>query len=139
MFDRSFAHGELNSWTLTSVNDPSLDALNHYFMPIKDSLCLESIPFQENIDPHGVLAKMLAAPGVQCIHTEENEVEYCRGFRQLDGQYKYVFESCGPQTFRKGDIVEIQFSFMVVPIRPDPIKGKQCKMLVVLHCSNSTD
>jgi hypothetical protein len=35
--------------------------------------------------------------------------------------------------FRKGDIVELQLSFVVVPLKEDPIKGKQYKMLVVLR------
>ncbi|KAF8233192.1 hypothetical protein L208DRAFT_1267926 [Tricholoma matsutake] len=35
---------------------------------------------------------------------------------------------------RRGDIVEVQLLFVVIPIKEDPMKGKQCKMLVVL-CS----
>jgi hypothetical protein len=43
------------------------------------------------------------------------------------------FEVCPPQSFRKGDIVEAQLSFVVAPIKEDPVKGKQYKMLVVLR------
>lgn len=42
-----------------------------------------------------------------------------------------------PQSFRKGDLVEIQVSFMVVSVKEDPLKGKQCKMVVVLQSMSS--
>ncbi|KAF8240623.1 hypothetical protein L208DRAFT_1231508, partial [Tricholoma matsutake] len=43
------------------------------------------------------------------------------------------FEACPPQSFRKGDIVEAQLSFVVIPIKEDLVKGKQYKLLVVLQ------
>jgi hypothetical protein len=43
------------------------------------------------------------------------------------------FEVCGPQTFRKGDIVEVQLSFIVVPTKEDIITGNKYKFLVVLR------
>jgi hypothetical protein len=33
---------------------------------------------------------MADTPGAKCVHTEDNEVEYCQAFRQLDEKYKYV-------------------------------------------------
>ncbi|KAF8229178.1 hypothetical protein L208DRAFT_1287968, partial [Tricholoma matsutake] len=39
------------------------------------------------------------------------------------------FEGCGPQLFCVGDIVQVQLSFMVIPVR-----GNNYKMLIVL-CS----
>ncbi|KAF8228587.1 hypothetical protein L208DRAFT_1290811, partial [Tricholoma matsutake] len=38
-----------------------------------------------------------------------------------------------PQLFRQGDIVELQLSFVVIPLKEDRKKGKQYKMLVVLR------
>ncbi|KAF8231810.1 hypothetical protein L208DRAFT_1467313, partial [Tricholoma matsutake] len=108
----------LGPWVLTESHGPSLEVSNCYFTPAKLGLRLESIPFQENIDPSGLLTKMLASLGAQCTHTEDNEVE---------------FEVCHPQSFRQGDIVELQLSFVVVPLKEDSTKGKQYKMLVVLQ------
>jgi hypothetical protein len=51
-------------------------------------LVLKSVPFQETVDSFGVLAKMEASSGARCMHTEDNEVEYCRRFRELDGRYR---------------------------------------------------
>jgi hypothetical protein len=90
MFDHAFTQGALGPWNLTESHGPSLEASNRYFTPSKPGLHLESIPFQENVDPFGVLAKMLTSSGARCVHTEDNEVEYCRGFKGLDGKYKYV-------------------------------------------------
>ena len=38
------------------------------------------------------------------------------------------FQQCEPQTFRKGDIVQAQLSFVVIPL-----KGGRRKMLTVLR------
>ncbi|KAF8228455.1 hypothetical protein L208DRAFT_1291452 [Tricholoma matsutake] len=131
MFDRAFSHMALGSWNLTDCHGPSIEASNHYFTPVRQGLALASLPFQENVDPCGILAKMEASPGARCVPTEDNEVKYCRAFREPDGRYR--FEACPPQLFRKGDIVEAQLSFIIVPIKEELVKGKQYKMLVVLR------
>ncbi|KAF8240200.1 hypothetical protein L208DRAFT_1234455 [Tricholoma matsutake] len=127
MFDRAFSHAALGPWNLTDCHGPSIEASNRYFTPVRQGLALVSSPFQENVNPCGVLAKMEASPGAQCVHTEDNEVEYWHAFRETNGRYRY-----GPSSFRKGDIVEAQLSFVIIPIKEDPVKGKQYKMLVVL-------
>jgi hypothetical protein len=38
---------------------------------------LECVPFQETVDPLGVLAKMEGSSGAWCVHMEDNKVEYC--------------------------------------------------------------
>jgi hypothetical protein len=70
-FDRSFAPGSLGSWNLTDSNGLSLDASNHYFTPVRDSDHVEAVPFQADVDPRGILAKMSTAPGARIVHTEE--------------------------------------------------------------------
>ena len=40
----------------------------------------------------------------------------------------YRFETCEPQIFRVGDIVQAQLSFVVIPV-----KGRRRKMLTVLR------
>ncbi|KAF8221291.1 hypothetical protein L208DRAFT_1328770, partial [Tricholoma matsutake] len=133
MFDRAFSHAALGSWNLMDCHGPSIEASNCYFTPVRQGLALASLPFQENVDPCSVLAKMEVSPGARCVHTEDNEVEYCCAFREPDGRYRYEHLACPPQSFRKGDIVEAQLSFVVVPIKEDPVKGKQYKMLMVLQ------
>ena len=43
------------------------------------------------------------------------------------------FEECGPQRFRVGDIVEIQVSFIAVPLKKDRAGQDRCKMVMVLR------
>ncbi|KAF8229305.1 hypothetical protein L208DRAFT_1076303, partial [Tricholoma matsutake] len=131
MFYHAFAEGVLGLWNLTESHGLSFEASNRYFTPWKQGMHLESVPFLETIDPFGVFAKMLASPDAWYSHTEENEVEYCQGFKEPDGGY--WFEACRPQSFRKGDIVELSLSFVVIPIREHPKKGKQYKILAVLQ------
>jgi hypothetical protein len=95
MFDRAFTDGALGPWNLTECHGPSIEASNHYFTPVRQGSALTSAPFQENVDPCGVLAKMEASPGARCVHTEDNEVEYCRAFREANGRYRYVFPVTG--------------------------------------------
>ncbi|KAF8237513.1 hypothetical protein L208DRAFT_1247069, partial [Tricholoma matsutake] len=117
VFDCAFTQGALGLWNLAETDGPSIEASNQYFTPSRPGLHLESVLFQENIDPSRVLAKMLALSGAHCVHTDDNEVEYL----------------CRPQSFRKGDIVELQLSFVIVALKEDPQKGKRCKLLVVLR------
>jgi hypothetical protein len=91
MFDQAFTDGALGPWNLTECHRLSIEALNHYFTPVRQGSALMSAPFQENVDPCGVLAKMEASPGAWCMHTEDNEVEYCCVFREANGRYRYVF------------------------------------------------
>jgi hypothetical protein len=95
MFDWAFTDGVLGPWNLTECYRPSIEASNRYFTPVRQGLALTSTPFQENVDPCGVLAKMEASPGAQCVHTEDNEVEYCCAFREANGRYRYVFPVTG--------------------------------------------
>ncbi|KAF8237739.1 hypothetical protein L208DRAFT_1245591, partial [Tricholoma matsutake] len=123
VFNHAFMQGALGPWNPTETDGPLIEASNWYFTLSRPGLHLESVPFQENIDPTSVLAKMLALSGACCVHTKYNEVEYflCR------------FEVCQPQSFRKEDIVELQLSFVIVALKEDPQKGGKCKLLVVLQ------
>ncbi|KAF8234092.1 hypothetical protein L208DRAFT_1551434, partial [Tricholoma matsutake] len=78
VFDHAFTQGVLGPWVLTESHSLSLEASNHYFTLAKPGLHLESIPFQENVDPSGLLAKMLASSGARCTHTEDNKVRIQR-------------------------------------------------------------
>ncbi|KAF8228379.1 hypothetical protein L208DRAFT_1291994, partial [Tricholoma matsutake] len=63
VFDRAFTQGALGSWVLTESHGPLPEVSNRYFTPAKPGLHLESVPFQENVDPSGLLAKMLTSLG----------------------------------------------------------------------------
>ncbi|KAF8237915.1 hypothetical protein L208DRAFT_1245117 [Tricholoma matsutake] len=63
MFDQALSHVALGSWNLMDCHGLSIKASNHYFTPVRQGLALASLPFQENIDPHSILAKMEASPG----------------------------------------------------------------------------
>jgi len=79
------------------------------------------------------------------IHTEDNIVQYFDTKKDAEGNVKLVtyivirkynlphngprFFSCEPQMFHIGDIVQVQLSFVVIPV-----KGGHQKMLSVL-CS----
>ncbi|KAF8218588.1 hypothetical protein L208DRAFT_1349767, partial [Tricholoma matsutake] len=60
------------------------------------------------------------------MHTNDNQVQYFTTFIGKGGERK--FKSCGLQTFRVGDIVQVQVSFIGIPVQ-----GNNHKMLVVLH------
>lgn len=147
MFNCAFTQGALGPWNLMERQMAlQLKHLIIICMQSRPGLHLESVPFQETVDPLWVLSKLLVSSGAHCVHTEDNEVEYCQGFWELDGKYRCVchfgfrnhfevlcrFEVCQPQSIRKGDLVELQLLFVIVALKEDPQKGKQCKLLVVL-------
>ncbi|KAF8228992.1 hypothetical protein L208DRAFT_1483606 [Tricholoma matsutake] len=70
MFDRAFTHGVLGPWNLTECHGPSIEVSNCYFTPVRQGLALASAPFQENVDPCGVLAKMVLQQHLDDFHQE---------------------------------------------------------------------
>ena len=99
------------------------------------------------MDPQDILTNMMSGSIYHSfIHAEDNQVQYYKSCKDVDGDRKYGshayhqnlrfeinpwslrFETCGPQTFCISDIVEVQVSFVGVPL-----KDKRCKMLVVLR------
>jgi hypothetical protein len=51
----------------------TLNASNRYFTPRKDSQTAKELPFHQDVDPYGNLAKLL---GSALVHIEENNVSY---------------------------------------------------------------
>ena len=144
-FDRQFPEGLLDAWSTDSTLD-SLDISNCYLTPLKNVSGLESVPFHKGVDPRNILRDMAKNDH---IHTEDNYVAYFQMHRDSDGHRKYVqsmhnnffrwnsllfwpgicrFKTCEPQTFRVGDIVQVQLSFVVIPV-----KAGRRKMLTVLR------
>ncbi|RDB31017.1 hypothetical protein Hypma_000107 [Hypsizygus marmoreus] len=125
-FDRQFCEGKLQSWSASDdLGDRRdlLEASNRYMTPRRDAKDGESIPFGEQVDPKNILKSMA---GDDHVHTEDNEVLYFLRHTAVDGKIRH--EKVGPQSFRVGDLVEIQISFVVVPL-----KGEQYKMMTVLR------
>ncbi|KAF9455956.1 hypothetical protein BDZ94DRAFT_1353734, partial [Collybia nuda] len=128
LFDRTFSDGQLESWT--SSSSPSLgefvgiDASNRYMTPRKDVPGVEHQPFPPAVDPKGLLESM--AYESEHIHTDDNQVLYFTSRVNQDGER--TFENASPQVYRSGDIVELQLSFVVIPLR-----GEHYKMLTILH------
>ncbi|KAF8239218.1 hypothetical protein L208DRAFT_1386463, partial [Tricholoma matsutake] len=93
---------------------------------------LQSTPFMAGVDSHGILEEMLSSKGEKAYtHTEDNKVFYYKSSKDADGGQK--FDQCGPHIFCRGDIVEVQVSFMAVPIRSGSPTKLRRKMLVVLQ------
>ena len=150
MFDCHFLDGTLELWFLSYLDDSKiecLDASNRYFTPSRDAPGVKSTPFHLGVDPQNVLANMMSgSSGHSFIHMEDNQVQYYRSRRDADGERRYGntayrqtfvltydllfnrFEKCEPQMFRVGDVVEVQLSFVGVPLR-----DKRRKMLTVLR------
>lgn len=87
MFDRTFADGQMESWSATGSpgpdNSPGLDASNQYVTPRRDVPGAQHIPFPASVDPKGILEGMIES---DYVHTEENNVLYFSS--RLDGAGK---------------------------------------------------
>ncbi|GLB39707.1 hypothetical protein LshimejAT787_0702170 [Lyophyllum shimeji] len=125
-FDRNFPDGALEGWSAANSQGTGgdvLEASNRYMVQRRDASGSD-IPFGELVDPKKILEGM--ARDSQQVHTDDNEVLYFKRRTGDDG--KHVYEKVGPQMFRVGDIVELQVTFVVVPL-----KGDRYKMMSVLR------
>ncbi|KAK0433745.1 uncharacterized protein EV420DRAFT_1283049, partial [Desarmillaria tabescens] len=138
MGEREFRDGELEHWKPMSMK--GLDAIelsNRYFRPRNTTNNEEGVPFPNDVDPVGILAKMAQR---KWIHTEDNEVRYYRGVMDERGkkrQARYV--SAKPQIFRVGDIVEAQCSVMFLRTNEGMARMKMIlRALALINSDNST-
>ncbi|KAF8229957.1 hypothetical protein L208DRAFT_1036013, partial [Tricholoma matsutake] len=127
LFDRAFAKGIVDNWKVGNVDGAVINMSNYYLTPAKDVPGLQSMPFMAGVDIHGVLEEMLSNKGEKAYtHTEDNQVFYYKSFKDADGSQR-------PQIFCKGDIIEVQVSFVAVPIRPGSPTKLRRKMFIVLQ------
>lgn len=100
------------------------------FLPFEGHPCIESharyftdrglvpfdknIPFRPFVDRDGTL---LAAQPDCFIHGTDNVVEYCAKQELEEGSNKYRFKVMDPSKFKAGDIVEVAFSLVAVPVQ----------------------
>ena len=104
------------------------------------------VPFKSSVDPDGILEE---AMGTEFVHLRENEVEYFECVDDGQGRKKWVpdpshssitnncktrYVTIEPSKLSKGDIVEAQVSFVVIPI-----KKKKYKPLVILRAITLVD
>jgi len=101
----------------TFAEYPAIDVANRYFTPTVSASPEDICPLTDEVDPLGTLAK---AAGTAYVHTEDNKVYYSKKTSCKNGDA--IFQPTGPQTFQVGDIVEVQVSFIAVPIRDNKWK-----------------
>ncbi|KIM35729.1 hypothetical protein M413DRAFT_32286 [Hebeloma cylindrosporum] len=96
-----------------------IDTSNRYFTSRRQGTSgPKEIPLKPDVDPHGYL---MAAAGTALYHSEENEVYYYERVVKDDGD-DYRFIPTKPITFRQGDIVEVQVTFALLPLRDNKYK-----------------
>lgn len=110
---------------------PAIDAANRYFTPKGIAAPVDIRPLTPEVDPLGSLLK---AAGSAYVHTEDNKVYYFKiekGKGPNDSTYVIKpsikkkpnsdelpsFQAIEPQLIQIGDIVEIQVSFIGIPLR----------------------
>lgn len=144
-FDQHFREGALQQWSPTTDSEEgsyALDLSNCYFTPISEAQGLDAVEFEPGVDPKGILQSMTGRGGTQMyVHTDDNVVRYYKtrienGIKRWrictkkgkDSPIMARYVMCEPQSFRLGDIVQAQLSFVVVPM-----KGDRYQMLSTLR------
>ncbi|KAF6759696.1 hypothetical protein DFP72DRAFT_988566 [Ephemerocybe angulata] len=107
-----------------------IDVSNRYFSTRRDYRGGEPAGFSLDVDPTGALAKM---EDDNYYHGEENVVRYFeRVVNKLTRSAKMV--AVPPVTFKEGDVVELQLTFMLVPL-----KNSEWKLAPILRCITLLD
>ncbi|KAF8868776.1 hypothetical protein BD779DRAFT_1683078 [Infundibulicybe gibba] len=123
IFQREFQEGKVEQWVTERSNGHSCMFIsNRYMTPRRDAPDMNHIPFGADVDPNGHLESMIKEG---FVHGEENIVEY---YTQQISEGRKSFLKAGPQSFRVGDLVDVQLSFVIVPL-----KEQRYKMVTVLH------
>ncbi|TFK60824.1 hypothetical protein BDN72DRAFT_778922 [Pluteus cervinus] len=117
VLSHEFPEGKLTAWqpaTTGWTSGRGLTLTNRYFTNRSEGSGMQNVPFSTDVDPKGVLTKML---NNKLIHTKENEVKHYTRYSDLGNNFRYLKSK--PQFFRVGDIVEIQFSLVVFQMRTE--------------------
>ncbi|KAF9020392.1 hypothetical protein BDZ89DRAFT_1138714 [Hymenopellis radicata] len=103
---------DIEPWTPSSFEDHvALDFANRYF---ESTSMGDKIDFDPGVDPKGVLSKLATERNLH--HTDDNRVTFWDSNMQEDARQFDVIE---PQALHVGDVIEVQFSFVLVPLRLD--------------------
>ncbi|KAF8969131.1 hypothetical protein BDZ97DRAFT_1915494 [Flammula alnicola] len=118
IFKRAIGDNLVEGAVCSTYEDFSaIDVANRYFTPRGGAATEEIRPLTAEVDPKGYLAK---AAGSTYVHTEENKVYY---FEKTGNEQSGTgFRATGPQIFQVGDIVEVQVSFIAIPMRDNKWK-----------------
>ena len=123
-----------------------IETSNRYFSPKKDFPTSKSVPFSSDIDPEGILTR---AAGTNYVHADQNVVSYYERSVALNGstrcvaqickrktvdKWNYSYKEITPVKFGVGDLVEVQLTLMLVPLR-----GGQYKLAPILRCLTMLD
>ncbi|KAJ6489528.1 hypothetical protein C8R47DRAFT_1215341 [Mycena vitilis] len=103
-----------------------LNASNRFLTALADEPGALHIKFQDGVDPMGRLGKFI---GSEIVHTEDNVVNYFKREKD-DDTGKFTYCAVTPDTFRIGDIVEIEASLMAFKNRHDHVKT-HCNLRLV--------
>ncbi|TFK53518.1 hypothetical protein OE88DRAFT_1611284, partial [Heliocybe sulcata] len=115
---RSFKDGAMQSWAPSDFDGhPAIDVTTRFFNHSKAPGGTISIPFDTNIDPKGILSKLVDD---KWVHTPDNTVDYCQFIQKEDEKFKYI--KCNPAIFRIGDIVEVEVGFIAIPIASSQVR-----------------
>jgi hypothetical protein len=113
----------------------TLNASNRYFTPRKDIQTAKELAFHRDVDPHGNLARLL---GTAHAHIDDNVVSYYERVGHDNPKYRSVasqkstfeltiethrYVNVKPGSVCVGDIVELQVSFIMVPLRDNKFKA----------------
>ncbi|KAF6753993.1 hypothetical protein DFP72DRAFT_787808, partial [Ephemerocybe angulata] len=102
---------------------PTLDSHSRYFTDRNMVPYEKNLPFLPGVDPRRVLRKLQPE---EFIHGPDNVVEYC--VRAIGSKGLPCYTPCDPSMFRVGDIVEVAFSCVGIPI-----KGQCMRVLLQLR------
>ncbi|KIL65175.1 hypothetical protein M378DRAFT_77339, partial [Amanita muscaria Koide BX008] len=125
IFGRTLPEGTLEPGdSITRAENCILHASNRLLTPKRDALNTKVLELPNGVDPHGVLRATIDEG--EYLYCDDNEVKYFECKTDKNG--KKLFYRVQPQIYRVGDIVEVQVSFVVTPVR----EGKR-KMRTILR------
>ncbi|KIM84094.1 hypothetical protein PILCRDRAFT_68465, partial [Piloderma croceum F 1598] len=131
IFSRTFKDGLLDPWLLSAFKDHNaIDISNRYFTSHRQSPNTVQLPFHKLVDPDRILEGMVDR---DIVHSEENDVQYFE-LNTKNGDTREQYIRTDPTKFRIGDHVEVQMSFVGVPL-----KGGKVQMMAVLRALTLLD
>ncbi|KAJ3519865.1 hypothetical protein NMY22_g13007 [Coprinellus aureogranulatus] len=125
LFSRSVSNMQPMTFIADDEHGAYLELSNRFFSTTRDRRGGPAVDLSVEVDPNGVLSSLA---GERYYHGEENAVMYLeRSRNRQTGKASTL--PVDPVTFKKGDIVEAQFTFMLIQI-----KRGEWKLIATLRC-----
>ncbi|KAL0960763.1 hypothetical protein HGRIS_005785 [Hohenbuehelia grisea] len=102
-------------------DEAQVDLINRYLTPRHEQPLGCEVPFANGVDPKNILR---ALTGKEYFHGEDNQVAYMERTHTNPAKYEEIL----PCKFRDGDVVEVQLSFTMTPV-----KGGNFKVQTILR------